>query len=417
LLKNIDMENIEKFTELTGTQSGYDQKENGRIQVLGIIRHEAQIARIDIAAHTGVSPATVTSITSDLINAGLVEEISPETGKSDAKRGRPRVALKIRGSAHTIAGLKISDRSIKLALVDFEGNVIGDHDTVLPAAKLTSIELATVLQQTLHDASVKHDLSVGDLSGIGIGIAGMVNAPRGDVYWSPTLRERNVPLQTLLSEALSVPVFVDNDANLVAKAEQLFGYGKNARDFIVVTIENGVGMGIVINNEIYRGHRGCGAEFGHTKVQLDGALCRCGQRGCLEAYVADYALLREVATIDGKNSKNSSGGNLKGLFDDAKAGDETAKMIFQRAGRMFAMGLANLVNIFDPQLIILSGERMEYDYLYADEVIASMKDLAIQVDTAPPLVRIHKWGDLMWAKGAAAYAIEGVTDIAVRQMS
>ena len=214
-----------------------------------------------------------------------------------------------------------------------------------------------------------------------------------------------------------MPVFLENDANLVAKAEQLFGEARGVSDFIVVTIEQGVGMGIVLDGCIYRGTRGCGAELGHTKVHLDGALCRCGQRGCLEAYVSDYALLREAdVSLPGIADKNPTD-KLEALFTAARSGDHTAETILDRASRMFAMGLANIVNIFDPKLIILSGERMSQDFLYSDDVIAAMRDEVVQVDAPPPEVRIHKWSDSMWAKGAAAYAMEGVTELAVRRLT
>ncbi len=406
------------------TQIGpVDLRENGRQQVLGVIRKAAQIARIDIAEKTGVSPATVTAITAELLDQGLIEEIAPDTQRGDGqrgdgRRGRPRVALKIRGQAHTVAGIKVSGHSATVSFLDFEGQTVGSFETPLPTPKMTADQMVAFVCTTLENACQENGLSVADLSGVGLGVAGIIDAPRGFVYWSPTLSQRNLKLRDLLAKSLPLPVFIDNDANLVAKAEQLFGEGQNISDFIVVTIEHGVGMGIVIDGQVYRGTRGCGAEFGHTKVQLNGALCRCGQRGCLEAYVADYALLREASTgAAGDNSGLDPNERLTALFNAAKDGDETARLIFQRAGRMFAMGLANIVNIFDPKLIILSGERMQFDFLYADEVLDSIKSMVVQIDAPLPEVRIHKWGDLMWAKGAAAYAMEGVSEIAVRGMS
>ena len=149
----------------------------------------------------------------------------------------------------------------------------------------------------------------------------------------------------------------------------------------------------------------------------NGPPCPCGQRGCLEAYVADYALLREatgtVPNLVGRTPEDK----LDALFAAARTGDQTAGSILERASRMFAMGLANLINVFDPALIIVSGERMSHDFLYSDDVIALMRSQVVQVDAPPPEVRIHKWGDMMWAKGAAAYAMEGVTELAVRRMS
>lgn len=394
-----------------------DQRESGRQQVISMIRKSGQIARIDIAQKTGVSPATVTSITSELLHAGLIEEIAPDTETGTSRRGRPRVALKIRGQAHIVAGIKISGRAAIVALIDFEGTMVSEYVQDLPHAQLSATAMVEFIAQTLKTAAQNAGLSLQDLSGLGLGVAGIIDAPRGFVYWSPTLTERNVELRSRLESIIPLPVFIDNDANLVAKAEQLFGYGRSVRDFIVVTIEHGVGMGIVLNNELYRGTRGCGAEFGHTKVQLDGALCRCGQRGCLEAYVADYALLREANITGSLSASSTPEENLTALFNKAKAGDATAQSIFHRAGRMFAMGLANMINIFDPELIILSGERMQFDYLYADEVMESMKNSAVQIDAPTPEVRIHKWGDLMWAKGAAAFAMEGVTELAIRKIS
>lgn len=397
--------------------SATDQRESGRLQVLAAIRKAEEIARIDIAKITDFSPATVTSITSELLSAGLIEEVSADETQRDPKRGRPRVALKIRGEAHLIAGIKVASRTATVALMDFIGNIVSEFKIPLPHSQLSGEDMVSFIYSSLKTAVESLDKKIEDLSGVGVGVAGMIDAPRGFVYWSPSMTERNLNLRDLIEARVKLPVFIDNDANLVAKAEQLFGLGKSYRDFVVVTIEHGVGMGIVIDGQIYRGSRGCGAEFGHTKVHLSGALCRCGQRGCLEAYVADYAVLREANIVGAVSEHDDLDDKIEQLFDSAKAGDPLAQSIFQRAGTMFAMGLANIINIFDPELIILSGERMQFDYLYADDVLEDMKKLVVEIDAPLPQVKIHKWGDLMWAKGAAAFAMEGVTDIAIRKIS
>lgn len=393
-----------------------DQRESGRRQVFSAIRKAGRVARVDLARETGISPATVTAITAELLREGLIEETgTPE--RSDLRRGRPRVDLKVRGAAHIVAGMKLSHLAIATALIDFEGTMIAEYTCPLDKSRHSAEELTALVERALDQTLSKAGLTRDQLSGVGLGMSGVVDAIGGIVHWSPSVAERNVGLRDMLGARIDLPIFIDNDANLVAMAEQYFGHGRGVSDFIVVTIESGVGMGIVLNNEIYRGARGCGAEFGHTKVQLDGALCRCGQRGCLEAYVADYALLREAATTTDFTDITTSSDKLQVLVEAARGGDSTAQMIFDRAGRMFAMGLANVVNIFDPQLIILSGERMQFDYLYADQVLDSIRRSIIQIDLPPPQIVIHKWGDLMWAKGAAAYAIDGVADIALQNFS
>jgi predicted NBD/HSP70 family sugar kinase len=147
-------------------------------------------------------------------------------------------------------------------------------------------------------------------------------------------------------------------------------------------------------------------------VQLDGALCRCGQRGCLEAYVADYALAREAATALNWGAREAQPVNilLESLYDHAKAGNTAARSIFHRAGRFLALGLANVVNLFDPELVILSGERMRYDYLYANETLQEIKALALNTGRPAPRIEIHAWGDLLWAHGAAALALSKITE-------
>ncbi len=395
----------------------FQQREQGRRTLLNAIRRIGPVARIDLVDETHISRATVTTITAELLRDGLIEEIPRDTGDGDTRRGRPRVDLKIRGAAHLVAGIKIGNRALSLVLLDFEGVLLAELETDLEHQVWTADELAECLADNLGQLTAKAGVTYEQISGVGVGIAGIVDAPRGFVYWSPSLNERNIEFCGLLARRLGIPVFLDNDANLVAVAEQSFGLGRDVSDFIVVTIESGVGMGIVIGGELYRGTRGCGAEFGHTKVQLDGALCRCGQRGCLEAYVADYALLREASVTSADDGTGRAEKRIEQLLDAAREGDATAKNIVNRAGRMFAMGLANLVNIFDPQLIILSGERMQSDHLYAEGVLESIRSSIVQIDKAPPDIVIHKWGSLMWAKGAAAYALAGVAEIALRDLN
>lgn len=164
-------------------------------------------------------------------------------------------------------------------------------------------------------------------------------------------------------------------------------------DFAVVTIENGVGMGLVINNRLYRGTHGMGLELGHTKVQLDGAL-------------------RREAALDADDESQLVGSNamLETLFEKAKGGNPAAETIFRRAGHYLSIGLANIVQLFDPPLIVLSGRRTRYDYLYAEEVLAEMHKLTLTQGRQPCEVKIHFWQDLDWARGATVPALSALTN-------
>lgn len=383
-----------------------------RQQVFERVRSAGQIARVQVAKDLGVSPASVTTVTSELIAAGLIEEISANRD-SDPGRGRPAVALGVRADAHHVAGMKLSDREQTAVIVDFAGNIIADDSIARQPGPMQTSDLLDDLETLLSRVCAKAGVPRHQLSAVGIGVPGFVDFSEGLVLWSSVLTDRGVPLAAAASARLGLPVTIDNDANLVAMAELWFGAGRALSDFAVVTLEHGVGMGFVMNHRLYRGTRNVGMELGHTKVQLDGALCRCGQRGCLEAYLADYALAREATTALNWGHRDNQGVSvlLESLFAQAKAGNATARSIFRRAGRYLAVGLANVVNLFDPALIILSGERMRYDYLYAEDTLAEMENLVIPTGRPRPPIEIHAWGDLLWSQGAAALALSYVSDM------
>lgn len=382
-----------------------------RQQVFERVRAAGLIPRVQVAKDLGVSPASVTTITQELIEVGLIEEVSGQR-EGDQGRGRPAVSLGVRPDAHRVAGMKLSDREHTAVIVDFAGNLIADDVITRRPGAMSLTELLEAMETLLTRVCAKAGLAITDLTAVGLGVPGFVDCEKGLVLWSSVLNERGIALGQASAARLGVPVHVDNDANLVTLAELWFGAGRTLADFAVVTIEHGVGMGCVLNHRIYRGAKGLGMELGHTKVHLDGALCRCGQRGCLEAYVADYALAREATTALNWNHKEGQSINvlLESLYDHAKAGNTSARSIFRRAGRYLAVGLSNVVNLFDPSLIILSGERMRYDYLYAAETLAEMENLAIQTGRPKPPIEIHAWGDLLWAHGAAALALSEVSE-------
>ena len=382
-----------------------------RQQIFERVRAAGNIPRVTLARELGVSPASVTTICAELIEVGLIEEIAAPRD-ADSTRGRPAVALGVRADAHLVAGMKLSDREHTAVIVDFAGNLIADEAVPRQPGAMTLDALLQTIDTLLARVCAKAGIAPRDLSAIGIGVPGFVDVAEGLVHWSSVLVDRAVPLAAAASAHVGVPVTIDNDANLVALAELWFGAGRGLSDFAVVTIEHGVGMGFVMNHRIFRGSGRLGMELGHTKVQLDGALCRCGQRGCLEAYVADYALAREATTALNRPPTDTLSINtlLESLYDHAKAGNVTARSIFRRAGRYLAVGLSNVINLFDPELIILSGERMRYDYLYAAETLAEMEALAINSGRPRPPIEIHAWGDLLWAHGAAALALSVVSE-------
>ena len=308
---------------------GPDSARSLRQRIFESVRAAGNAPRVQIAKGLGISPATVTTLTSDLIESGLLQEVSDTRDTSDPGRGRPPVALGVRGRAHYVAGLKLSDREHTAVVADFSGTIIAETSFENAGNARDLDNLLDITQTLLSLVCAEAGLQVSDISAVGIGLPGFISNLEGHVYWSSLLSERNVDLARAASNRLHLPVFIDNDANLVALAELWFGRGRELSNFAVVTIEYGVGMGLVLNHELYRGSNELGMELGHTKVHLDGALCRCGQRGCLEAYVADYALSREATTALNWTYKDARSMQvlLESLFDHAKAGNTAARSI------------------------------------------------------------------------------------------
>ena len=382
-----------------------------RQQIFEHIRACGQTARADIARALNISPGSVTSQTAELIAAGYLHEIDAPQ-RSESGRGRPSVSLALVADARHVIGIKIADERHSAVLTDFAGNILANVTLATTTTRKNMEQLLTAIDLLIQPLLEQTGLSMTDIAAVGIGVSGLVDHQTGIVAWSALMASTQLPLKSAFEARFGIPVYIDNDSNLLALAELWFGQGRAKSDFIVVTIEQGVGMGVVLNNQLYRGTGGMGMEFGHTKVQLDGALCRCGNRGCLEAYLADYAMAREASTALGyySHSAKTAQSLLEMLYERAKEGNQSALTIFQRAGRYLALGLSNIIQLFDPELIILSGERMRYDYLYANEILDEMQANVSNQWRRPTKVEIHAWGDLVWARGASALALDAVTN-------
>jgi predicted NBD/HSP70 family sugar kinase len=355
----------------------------------------------------------VTALTADLIADGFLREVGSVT--REAIRGRPPVALELVPEALHVIGVKLSDDRHTAVLTDFGGSLLASASLDAASEKTTANALLRETEILIKQLCDIAQILPHSISAIGVGISGIVDCKTGIVAWSPLLRDLDIALGDLFATHFGTPVLIDNDANVLTLAELWFGAGRALSNFVVVTIENGVGMGFVIDNQLFRGAHGMGLELGHTKVQLDGALCRCGQRGCLEAYLADYALAREASTLLGISPDKAQNlpEVLKQLYEKAAAGAPVVRTIFQRARRYLAVALSNIIHLFDPELIILSGQLMRYDFLNAKEMQLEMQALALHHSRHETRIEIQSWGDMVWARGATALALNELTKTVV----
>jgi len=327
--------------------------------VLNCLRERAPLSRAQLAAITGLNKTTVSSLVNQLLDNHFLREI----GYGPAVSGRPGVLLELNPQAGSIIGLEIGVDFILLLLTDFQAQVLWrweDRNGDNQQPQQTLQRAADII----HRAFAKSQELGLPVLGMGVGIPGLVDVSTGTVLFAPNLHWRDVPVREELQRRFHVPVTVDNDANTAALGEKYFGVARDSDIFIYLGAGVGLGGGIFIGDELYRGHKGYAGEVGHTTIVENGELCNCGNRGCWETLVSQTAVLKRVerAIRDGKPSSlvpahgaSSRPITIGDVFQAAQAGDPVAKDALLETGRYLGIGIANLVNIFNPEMVILGG--------------------------------------------------------------
>lgn len=365
-----------------------------RSAVLNLIKHEGPISRVAIARSLGLSGGSLTSIAGELESLGLIREVAhaPSAG------GRPASLLALNPDAASVIGVKLADDHLAGVISDLSGGILASGMVPLSGHDVADVEsgIGNLIQELQGSSSPDHRLL-----GVGIGLPGVVDASAGVCVDSPILGWHGVPLAGRLAERFDLPVLIDNDVNTLAVAESLYGAGRDARNFMAVTIGRGVGLGIISNGQLLRGRLGGAGEFGHVPFDVDGPECECGRRGCLEAVIADAALAAQAqaAGVIGE------GEGAEMIVARADAGDARAGQILATAGTHLGVAIAGLINVLSPELVLVSGEGMR-----ARRHLEATFRLAVDSHIFPPLagveLLIDPWDDAKWARGAAALVLE-----------
>jgi N-acetylglucosamine repressor len=383
-------------------------KRVNRNLVLNLVKSAGPISRKEIADRSGLSPATVTNLTAELIGEDLIREM----GAGKAARGRPPVLLRLNTRAGFVAGVKIMRTALAVVVTDLDAEVIhhataplpdvGPHGTFAPDDVLAAV---AALIKTAVAASGVRDTEV---LGVGLGLAGLIDGKAGVCRYSPVFGWRDVDLISPLHDALGFDVFVENDVNALTIAEQWFGHGHDRSHFAVVTIGAGVGLGIVANGQFYRGRGGSAGELGHTTIVSDGPQCGCGKQGCLEALAADPAVLRHATAAIGRGEESTlDPANLTfdGVVAAANKGDRVAQTALADAGHWLGMGIAMVANVLAPELIIVGGEGVAAGHWRLDPMRRAFEGHAFDHVAARTDVIIEPAGDETWARGAACVVL------------
>jgi len=381
-------------------------KEINRNLVLNLIKSRGPISRTDIARLSGLSLATVSGITADFIASDLVHEL----GEGESTGGRRPVLLRLNYQAGFVVGVKLMEQTITSALTDLDASVL--HHRVTSLTTTDGMDPANVLQaitQAVENTIVEAGVDRARVLGIGIGMAGVIDGEAGICRYTPFFGWRDVPIAEPVTAHFGLPVYLENDVNTLTIAEQWFGYGHGVDHFVVVTVGRGVGAGIVVNGQFYRGALGGAGELGHITLQENGPPCDCGKRGCLEALTSDPAMVRQAraAITLGERTTLAEAEplTLGAIVAAAEAGDELAQRLLGDSGRWLGVGIAHLVNVLNPQMVIVGGEGVRAGEWRFGPMRKAIREHAFDGLADELEIIIEPCGDETWARGAACVVL------------
>lgn len=349
--------------------------------------------QVELAGITGLSPATVSNIVKELSSTGVLHTT---LGTHSGRRAQ-RVTLAHR--LGLVAGVHIAPRHLRVALADTSYTIVAEHHMPLAMDHRADNELdRTALM--LADMLTSVDSGMHELLSVGVSIAGPIDRASGAVARRGILRGWDgIPIAESLAGRLQRPVHVDNAANLAALAESRSGAGRGKLDSITLDIGEGIGAGLIVNGRLLRGYHGVAGEFGHMIVDRVGPVCRCGNRGCLEAVAAAPAVLRSVEEA-GRALK------LSDVIVRAMSGDARSTRAIADAGRTIGFAAAGLCNLLDPERVIVGGEFAKAGELLIGPLRHALESaLLVEADGTPDVVQAQL-GDRASVLGALALAIE-----------
>ncbi len=342
---------------LTGDQEKV--RKVNRSLILNTLRLHAPTSRAHVANITGLTRGTVSNIVNVLIEDGLVFEDKLQ----DSKIGRPSILLGLRPDGGAVVGVEIGVDFISVLLTNFVAETLWEI-RVQTTLSQSQTEIIGQAEKYIDQAlSLAKENGLRPL-GIGVGLPGLVNVRQGNLIMAPNLHWKNLPLRLIWNQRFHLPIYIDNEANLSALGEYYFGIARNVDNFIYLTSDIGLGGGIVIDGRLFRGGHGYGGEIGHIQRDPQGEQCGCGRIGCWETQVGPRAVLRRVnkefQTHHDQSLLDACAGDLDNLTFDivvkfALNGNLICRQAIEEVAVNLGEGIADLVNIFNPDLIVIGG--------------------------------------------------------------
>ncbi|EMT37919.1 ROK family transcriptional regulator [Thermoanaerobacter thermohydrosulfuricus] len=376
--------------------------------ILNIIRKMGPISRADIAKETNLTPPTVTNIVNKLIAENIVMEY--KVGESNG--GRPPVLIKLNPDFMSIIVIHISTYNLHQYTLDAELKTKKKEKNSIRGLKQEEVlELLT----SVLDKAIKE--SPQNVSGIGIVVRGPVKMKEGISVFAPNIGWRNVPLKSIVEEKFGVSTYVINDVRAMALGEFHMGKAKDVENMIFLKVGYGIGSAILINGRIYTGASDGAGEIGHTTIDVAGPQCSCGNYGCFEALASEKALVNLVVKSIKEGMDSIVYQMAEGMLDSvtpemiyeaAKLNDKLAVNALKTIGRYLGIGIANTINTFNPELILIGGGIVQARELIEDIIIETAKKRTFENSFSSCRIAFAELGDDATLIGAANMVMDEV---------
>lgn len=372
-----------------------------RFHVMDAIRRDGPISRVEICGRTELSPTTVSAITAALLDDGLI--VPRHVGDTrDSARGRPRVMLELNPHAAFVVGVKLTPDQITIATTDFRADPLGSLVMPIRLSRQPVSVIADLVEDGVRRCVAEAGLAVDRAAGLCVGLPGRIEHDSGICQSSPIFGAPDVPLAAELQQRLGVPTAIENDANLVTMAEHWFGKARGLDDFLVVSVEHELGLGIMHRGEIFRGRVGLGPDLGGLVANISGAPVRLG------SIASEAAILTRAQAVLAESSHAAwfrTGRGMAAVVASAQAGDARILAILDEAGEALGFAVANLIALFAPATIILAGEATAAGAALLDPLHLALAKAQPPGSAGTTEIVVHQWSDDSWARGAAALTL------------
>ena len=377
-----------------------ETREHNERLVLATIYDAGRISRADVARLTGLTRTTVSDVMDGLLESGLCREV----GRGPSTGGKAPILIEVPETARLLVGVDLGDRLFTAATVDLRGEII---DRVDVPSEDEDGQAALDLALGLID-QVLHGPAAGPILGIGIGAPGLVDTRTGTVIQAVKRDWRQLPLGAIVAQRFGLPVHVANDSQAAGLAEHVFGAVRGP-NLITVKVGQGIGAGLVLNGELFEGDGWGAGEIGHTVLNPDGELCRCGRRGCLETVASARAVLARVSAICGRPM------SLDEALAEFRSVDSPVRGVVLEAGRQLGAALAGLVGTLHVRRIVLAGTMAAFGEPWLDAVAGSVGNHALAALAEDTTFELGRMDDIV-VLGASALLMTRELGLSLRPL-